>query len=73
MNLKRSIRLRLNAWRARLERWREWYWRATCPHSWRPARIGDRPGRSCRMCDLAEVMREADFFAQFGEVNWRKW
>jgi hypothetical protein len=72
LNLKRAFKLHCNTWRERLERLRLWYERRTCPHSFRPARVNDQPGRFCSICEKTEELTPEEFFAQFGEHIWQR-
>lgn len=66
-----GFRLWRATWRMRFRHLQEVltarYERATCPHSFRPARVNGQPGRFCRICESAEQLEQADFYAQFGE------
>jgi len=70
--MRRTFKLWLNTWRARLDSLRLWYDRRTCPHSFRPARVKDKPGRFCPICEKAEELTPEEFYAQFGEKVWQR-
>lgn len=53
--------------RADRDRIRTWYEQRTCPHLFKAALIEKRPGRVCKICDLAQPLSREDFFAEFGE------
>lgn len=72
MNLKRSFRLRRNAWRWRIAQFRLWFEQRYCSHLFRPVRIGDRPGRVCMMCGRVDELTPEEFFANFGERSWQR-
>ena len=69
--VRRALRLWLNGVRARLDAFVRWYEQRTCPHSYRPARINNKPGRLCRICDRAEELTPEEYFALFGEKGWQ--
>lgn len=56
-------------WRTCIERIQSRYERATCPHSWRPARVNGNAGRFCKICECAESMTTPDFYA----AVWGTW
>lgn len=75
--LKREIKLRYCGVRQYLARWQLWLDQQRCPHTFRPARIEDKLGRICKICDHAETLTPEEFFAHFGErgfigVHWRR-
>lgn len=43
------------------------YYQRTCPHLFRAALVGGKPGRVCKICDLTQELSREDFFAEFGE------
>ena len=53
------------SWRIRIEQW-------LCPHTFRPARLGDKPARLCDFCGSVERLTPEEFFEQFGERAWRR-
>lgn len=76
MNKFSSFSRELKLWKATFVSWSEslktrWE-QYSCPHDFRPARIKDKPGRVCKICDKAETLSPEIFFALFGERNWRR-
>ena len=60
----------VRAWR----RFMAWWTRQTCNHgrgaAWRPARSKGVLARYCNHCKTIDLLSDADFFAQFGEVGY---
>ncbi len=71
MRLKRAYTLWLNTWRARISSLRIRFDQYRCGHVFRPARINNKPGRVCRICEKSEELTQEEFFAIFGERNWQ--
>lgn len=65
--MRRWWKFKVAAFRAQFDRILLRYDQWRCPHTWRPAKIGSKLGKVCKICDKPRILEPAQYFAEFGE------